>query len=105
MASRMADSVEPKPIIPMVASGVECRIGCGMYVATELKFLLQTIHHLDPGVRIFRVTGIFIVTGAACEVGAHRMLVPWEGAVRNAIAILVEIAPPIAFEFLEILFP
>src|SRR6266542_2845808 len=77
----------------------------GYIFPCSLEFLLETIHVLQPRCRIFRVASILIVSGTTCEIGTCWMFVTRNGSIRNAIAIFIEITPPIAFELFKVFFP
>ena len=62
-----------------------------------LKLLFEPLHVALEHNVIFGITRLFVVTSAACEIGTERVLVARDGAVRNAITVLVEVAGPVTF--------
>ena len=76
------------------------------HIACRVVMLhFKAFHVLHVRARIFGVFGVFIVASAAGKVCAQRVLVAGEGSVRNAVAILIEVTSPVAFDLFKVFFP
>ncbi len=53
---------------------------------------------------ILGVFGVFIMPGAAREVGTQRMFVAGQCAVCDTVTVFIEIATPVAFQIFEVFF-